>query len=483
MFKRFSYYMLATIIPQIVALGTLPIFTRQLTPSDYGVIALFLMYGTVIVGFVSLGIRAASYKYYFEMDKESFGKLNFTNLVFLFFVFLITGVAGYYAAPLVSEKVFDSKISAFYLNLSFLYACFDFLLSYYSLFLVAEKRSKAFAFFVLLRVICDNAVSLILIFAFGMTLEGKIYGSIIGVLIPSLVVIFYLRHLITPKIQFIFLKKSIYLGAPSVLGGLTGVINTSFDRGMLANFGKLQGLSDYHFGLRFGGIFQAFHHTIQRIWSPFFFEKIQDAGNFSHITKRFHLMVLSLGIVAVSICLFSEELLLILVSSEFYGAKYVIPLVVLALFISTLNEISIGQLTYKERLIFQFPVALVGDFTNIGLNLVAIPMYGAAGAAGATLCSSIITSCLYFYFGQKVCPLPFSWKSLVGLLGFIFLCSSLSYGFFDLDMNGWYKFGLKLCLFSTICVLGIRFVGHDDLHIIKSKFEGMLLKWRPGQTR
>ena len=71
---------------------SIPIFTRILTPKDYGLLAMAMIYASFINGFVNLGITLAFERNYFKYikDKQKISELFFSSIVFVSinFVFL-----------------------------------------------------------------------------------------------------------------------------------------------------------------------------------------------------------------------------------------------------------------------------------------------------------------------------------------------------------------------------------------------------------
>ena len=86
--KNSSIYLISTIVTALTAFITLPIYTRYLSPSDFGILALFGIFGMVTSRLLSFGITAATYRYYFDYkdDLFNFKVLNSTNLIFILFL-------------------------------------------------------------------------------------------------------------------------------------------------------------------------------------------------------------------------------------------------------------------------------------------------------------------------------------------------------------------------------------------------------------
>ena len=61
-----SIYMFASVFSFAVSILVLPVYTRYLSPSDFGIVVLFLMFGSLLAGFLSINLHFATYRYYFK---------------------------------------------------------------------------------------------------------------------------------------------------------------------------------------------------------------------------------------------------------------------------------------------------------------------------------------------------------------------------------------------------------------------------------
>ena len=88
--KDSSYFLITALVTSGLGFVTIPIYTRHLSPSDYGILALFILFGSVVVNMVSVGLMSSSYRYYFEYkkDQQLFKIFNTTNIVFNIFSFI-----------------------------------------------------------------------------------------------------------------------------------------------------------------------------------------------------------------------------------------------------------------------------------------------------------------------------------------------------------------------------------------------------------
>ena len=85
MLKNISHYGIATIITNIIAIVSLPFFTRYLTPADFGILAIYAIFGSITSNFLSVGLMVATERFYYKEKNNTdyFSALNFTNLIFI----------------------------------------------------------------------------------------------------------------------------------------------------------------------------------------------------------------------------------------------------------------------------------------------------------------------------------------------------------------------------------------------------------------
>ena len=81
---------------------------------------------------------------------------------------------------------------------------------------------------------------------------------------------------------------------------------------------------------------------------------------------------------------------------------YIIPIYVTYILIThVIGALYKPQITYAEKLNFTLPAPAIAVMINIIANLILIPSYGAIGAMIATLISGLVSSIIWYYFGQK----------------------------------------------------------------------------------
>ncbi len=473
--KDSSIYLSATVISIVIGFISLPVYTRFLSPSDYGTVALFLMFGQVSSGLISLGLQSASFRYYFKYKNnlDEYKSLNSSILIFLLIVYFSVGIFIYYLANWFSSTLFDGKITAQLIRWSFLGGCMEYLFTYFTFILTAQLRSVTFSIITILRVIIRTSLSFYFIFIHSLTYLSLIYAILLtqGIMVVSL--LFLTGNLIGTRFSPYHFKKSLKFSYPMVLRLVIGTINRSFDKLMLTNITGLSSVGYYSIGEKFATVLKFIMDSIGKVWTPFFQNKAHENTQEAKkaIVKRYLEMSFFLMCIGFILICFSEEMVKLLTTKEYYPAMYIVPVYVFYYLFGLMGMLSIPQIQYSEKTLYILPASIVGVFLNIFLNILLIPEFGALGAVMALSITSIIGSIVHLYFGFKLYPIPLNWWQLAGMFLFTLIFTIPIYLFMVTEINFLVKIVVKIIWISIFFILGLRFnfISKENINMLFSK--------------
>lgn len=453
-------YLSANFIVKAVGLITLPIYTRFLTPSDFGVVVLFGVFGSVVVGLISCGLQSATYRYYFKYhdDIYSFKILNTNNIVFLFLMFCSFGILIWPMLERISSIIFNNNISTYLLKLSYLHGCMQYILNYLMFIFIAQTRSRAFSTITVAQTIISTAISLYFIYLFSLTYMARIYALMITKGILVLVTVYLTKDLFTNRFSAKLFKESMKFSYPQIPLTLISMIYSSFDKTMLNKYKGLTSVGHYNIGERFAGLIKAFMDSIDRVWSPFFLKKAQEDSIASKqaIVRRFFEMAFVFMFLGLGIIYFSEEMIKILTTKQFHVAKYIVPVYVFYYLFGIIAYLAINQITYSEKTLNLLPPSIVSVVLNVILNIFFIKLYGAIGAAFATAIAALGAAIAEFYIGNKVYPLPVKKKNVLGLYFLMIVFVIPVYPIMASDLGIILKIVLKLVIIILFIYTGFK---------------------------
>jgi O-antigen/teichoic acid export membrane protein len=460
MIEKSRFYLLASFITIAINFLTLPFFTQYLSPSDYGIIGLFIIIGNITTSLFSFGLNTATYGLYFNFSNNNFRILNTTVFLFLILIFLIVGISFILPfSEMISIRVFDNKINGELIEFAFLNGVFNYIYIFYGQLLIAQKRAKAYSLLLITQVAVNALITFYLLYFHSMTYLAALYGVFASNILVFFLSLFLNRKFFTINLSLPRIIEALKFGMPEVPNTMISLLYGAFDRVMLTNFKGLSDLGYYDFANKFASIFKIIIDAIGKAFSPFFLEESANRkGDFKHnIVKKFYEISVILGFFGIAISLFSEEALIILTTSEFYFAKFFVPILICFYLFGLLGQISINQFIHSKKLHYLIPISLIGLIVNITLNIIFIPKYGVMGAAFSTSFSAMITSILQLYYGNKLFNLPLNLNKLASLFLLILICLGAGYSILFLEFNYLIKLTLKIIILFLYLFFVLRF--------------------------
>jgi len=448
-----SIIIVTNIIIKSLNFFLLPLYTRYLSPSDYGIVDVLNSLETILITLFVLGLDSALFVFANEktnkIEKEAvIAEISSLNFIIAFIPLLLIPFSGW-----ISKLLFSNKQFAFLVRLS-LFKIF-FLTSITVLRNIPRLKYKYFllAFFLLLQNILQIIFSIILIIYFHYSYLGIIYAGLASSIVISIIVIsifhkylsftknFFLNHRIIEYVKF---------GAPILWGGIAIWIMQFSDRVIL---NKLQTSNDvglYGMAIRFAAPITLIVSSAQLVLPSFIFDNKSknDEKSKYKILSNLYFAFLSIGVI-IYIPL-SFILLKFMTAKNFHTAYIALPIVSFtSIWVGANYLTGIGISTSKKtyiRALISWSLA----FVNIILNLILIPHFDFLGAALTTLICQIINNFISLYFSFKA--RAYYEKTIVNNLLIFLLVTVISIVFYWVNQ---FQLNLYLFIYSALMVLVI----------------------------
>jgi O-antigen/teichoic acid export membrane protein len=403
-------YLLSRGIPAAINVLALAIYTRFLTPEEYGRYAIAL---TVVVFFYStlfqwIGMSLSRFFPSFHDDKSFLKNILISFFCLLTFTCLISGVMMLFLKDQNSQvllaicTVFLWGYSWFELTLEFV-RC-RFLPIRYGVISIAK------AVFALL-------LSFLFIF-YGMGAVGIILGNIFAISLVTLP--FFKRewgNALHHKINFNFMKDFLHYGLPLIPTTSLTVVVMSADRLLLGWFmgAREAGLYATSYDLTAPTLYILLMAIFIATY-PFITRALENDGVYQARVALTHYLHLLLAVsipACVGFALLAPNISHVVLGKEFWTtATELIPWISMIAFLT-------GIRTYYFDLSFQLGkntkkliwVSVVVATISIGLNCVLIPYFGHMAVIYTGLVTTTLGCVASWFIGQSVFPLPvFSWE-------------------------------------------------------------------------
>lgn len=208
-FKSTLLFGVFSILRSGISLLLLPIFLNYLSPEDYGIISLVLIYSAIVAIVGSLGLKSALYTFYFDFNKKNELKEYLSNLFSVLLVsFFIVTCIHLIVGNQIYELIFASNEITFYYYgvIALLSAFFGMLNNLYFIFLKNEVNLKVYFIYSLSTIILVAFFQILFITQFNL----KIYGMLLGTLIPNVIIFLLISFSNTYLFTLKFKKKLLY---------------------------------------------------------------------------------------------------------------------------------------------------------------------------------------------------------------------------------------------------------------------------------
>jgi len=452
--RNTSFYFIGNLISKAFVFITIPIFTRLLTPDQYGLVTIYLSLSSIFFILIPLNLQTSIRQKYLKDTSDYAVFLGTLQITFLF-LFIIKLTVFHFLREIICDFF---KISSTIYWYAFVTAIIMVINETYLRYLLAKNESKSYSIVNILKGAMELAFSIGLIYVFqSEKYLGRINGHILGFLIISLYCFYKIYNLSSYKFRLDHLKFSILFSVPLIPHFISQFVLGQFDR-LIIN----QLIGQYETGLyavayNVGSILQIIVMSSNNAWIPEFYGLLKKN---MYQTLKYKLYSYTKIILFIALCLtfFSKEILFLLADPKYFDALEIVPIIFLSGLLLFYYTVYANYSFYEGKTLYISIGTLFAGSVNVVLNYWLIPKYGYIIAAYTTLTSYLLLLILHylnakFVVKQSVLPMLFVAKQMVLFLIFfiigIYLNSKFSYGVLVIIMKlfliiGYYAFFLKL---------------------------------------
>lgn len=416
--RHSAVYGLGSLVSRFIAVLLLPVYTRYLSPADYGLIETLIALSAILTVLLAAGVKSAFFRFYFDEEAES-GKRRVIRTSFWFTMAM--GTAGLalglaFAGPL-SDLLFGTADHANLVRAAFvgLWAHVNYE-QMTSLFRV-EQRSVAYLIATLINLGLTVGATLLLVVVWEKGPVGVIVGSFTGTLAVYAGLLLYRRQQLGFEWDRPLLREMNRFGMPLVPSALfLWALNFS-DRFFLVKLAGPREVGLYSIGVRLASAIVLLLAAFRTAW-PAFAYSIEDdreaarayAYVLTYLVAITSWMALALGVLA-------PWLVQLLTTEDFYSAERVVaPLAFSAAVFGAYIVVVIG-IGRARKTRSNWIITGAAAVLNVVLNLALIPEFGMMGAAVATAGAYALLFLGMAWKAQQVFPVPYQWRRVATALG------------------------------------------------------------------
>ena len=171
--KHSFVYMLGSIASRMIGFIMIPVYTRFLTPTDYGILELVSLTIDIVGMLAVLGINSAITRFYYDYKEQNErDEVITTALISTFALAMIPTTILIMNANWLSSLVFDKPDYAYFFQLLLLSNFLDLILMIPMTVLTIRERSKAYVVFSMIRLVLALSLNIYFVVIAEMGIVG-----------------------------------------------------------------------------------------------------------------------------------------------------------------------------------------------------------------------------------------------------------------------------------------------------------------------
>jgi O-antigen/teichoic acid export membrane protein len=468
--KHSTIYAIGNLLQKLIAFILLPLYTRYLTPDDYGVKELVAISTDVIGVLVATGISSALFRFYFDYEdpQQRNRVISSTYLSLGALASVAVAVLFLFAEPLSGMVLNDPQLKH-YLMLGFGSLWFKVMNDVSRGYLRANQKSLHVISYSLVQLLVALSLNIYFLVYLGLGVVGIFYSS----LIVSVLLFLFMTLPVIKQVGLGFsmplVKEMLRFGLPLVPSQLGGFVVHLSDRFFIKEYLSIADAGLYSLSYRLGTlpgtfIVQPFNQT----WLPRRFEIHKQPDSEQVFGRIFTYFLTVLFFAGLAVAILSKEILMLLAGSEFWSAYRIVPLIVIANLTFSLHyHFNFGLLLQKRTKLIAV-VNISNGVLVLLLNWLLIPRFGVFGAAYATILAFVYKVSLTWFFSRRYYRPHFESARILKLVvtALVLYGASRMLHFDGLFAELAYHCGL-ICTYPVILLL-VRFFTPDEIKTGKS---------------
>ena len=397
--KASLWFLICSFVQKGISVITTPVFTRLLTPAEYGEYSVFTSWLSIVTVFVTLNL-------FFEVYIQGLVKFDnmrqqYSSAMQGLCLTLVTVWGGVYC---MSRDFWNDLFS---MTTTQMVAMLIMAWASSAFYFWAWEQKVDYKYTKLVAITLLVAVTQpILGVFFVIHAEDRVTARILGLVVVELAVYTWLFFLQMLRGRQFFSwnvwRYAVLFNLPLLPHYLSGSILNTADRIMIE---KMIGASEagiYSIAYSVSLIMTMFNTSMLQTIEPWLYKKIKahEIGSISHVAYSSFIIIAGVNIALIA-C--APEVVAIFAPAEYYDAIWIIPPIAMSsYFMFAYTFFAVFEFYYEKTCLITI-ATVIGAVLKLVLNYVFIDIFGYYAAGYTTLLCFIIYSVMHYVFMQKIC--------------------------------------------------------------------------------
>lgn len=407
-------YGIGMILRRAATFIMLPLYTRMLTPADYGLLQMLDMTLDVVAIIVSAGTTAGVMRFYFKATTEQARReLLASAAILLLGLNLVGSLLMALAAGPIHQRMLGGAGEPFYVVIAAANFTLGELLTVPLLLMQVQGRAGLHSATTLSKLIVQLALNVIFLVVMRWGPLGILVSTLVTNLLVGGVALGWMFRQTGLRMSRAALHDLRRFGVPYQFATAATFILQFGDRFFLEASHGLAAVGLYGFAYQFGFLLDQLGNTpFTKAWLPRRFAHAQAPREIREREDNRDAVTLSLLLttMALGMTLFVRPALHIIAGPAFRDAAGIVPLVAAAFLVQGWTNVVHFGIDAAERTKLATYILWASAVLVVALYAVLIPPFGVFGAAFATLASFLVRFVLFYVFARRVWPMRYAWR-------------------------------------------------------------------------
>lgn len=391
-------YTICNILQRSMSFITLPLFTRLLTPEEYGQASVYASWSVIVSVFVSLYLPYGTFAtamVKFEKRRDEYVASADAICLLMGIVF----VTIYY--PFRERFNIFFELPTYLILVMVLEIIANTAIQCWS----AKQRYEYKYQSVIVVTLLISILSPILAYIFIVNSDEKGYARILGGALGNIVIGIIFWFFNWKRGKYLYIKEfwlyAISFNIPLIPYYLSQMVFNQSDRIMISQLVGTDKSGIYSVACNLGMALTFLLNSINNSYVPWLYRKMKERDWKANQSISFYIAVLLASLFLVVI-LFTPEIILVLAGKSYYEAVWIVPPVAMSMLALLYSQFVVNVQFYYQQRSNLIMGMICSGIVNVVLNYVFIPICGFIVAAYTSLFCYIMNVCLYYYFYKKI---------------------------------------------------------------------------------
>lgn len=414
-----AVYAVGTVIAKSIGFLMLPVYTRYLTPGDYGVLALIEMTLEVVSILAGAQLAPGIFRFYHKAsDEVQRHEVVSTALLTIAAGYAAVGLLCLAGAELLALLVFRGTEHADLIRIASVGLIFQSLTIVPIAYARVRDRSMLIVSATLAKIVLGLALNVFFLVFLGWGVRSLLVSLLITNVVIGIALTTWTVRAVGLRYSSSAVSDLLRYGWPLIVSYFAAFLYTFGDRFFLNAYASPDAVGLYNLAYQFGFLLMIVGFgPFEQVWGPKRFEVAKRPDRDALLARGFIYGNVVMVSCAVLLGVFIDDFLEIMTTPAFHSAGVMVPVILAAYILNAWSIVHDIGILVRERTKF----ITMANWASAAVALVAysvlIPWLLGMGAAIATLLAFGVRWAIVYSVSQRLWPVRYEWGPVLRVLG------------------------------------------------------------------